>query len=35
MPTDEVCAKICILARNGSAKHVMVDFKKVATHTTI
>lgn len=35
MPTDEVCAKICILVRNGSAKHVMVDFKKAVTHTAI
>ena len=33
--TDKVCTKICILARNGSAKHVMVDFKKVATYTAI
>lgn len=35
MPADEVCAKIFILARNGSVKHVMVEIKKVATNTAI
>ena len=33
--SDKACAKICILARNGSVKHVMVEFKKPATNTAI
>ena len=32
---DKACAKICILARNGSVKHVMVELKKPATNTAI
>ena len=33
--TDKACAKICILARNGSVQHVIVEFKKPATNTAI
>ena len=33
--TDKVCTKICILARNGSVQHVIVEFKKPATNTAI
>ena len=32
---EEVCTKTFILARNGSVKHVMVEFKKAVTNTAI
>ena len=33
--TEMACAETFILARNGSAKHVMAEFKKPATNTAI